>query len=542
MSDHAPRSSRQTDWFLDVTTKSGVNFTHQSGRKAGLFTMPEGFGAGVAVLDYDSDGKMDLLCLGGGTISPDGKFSGAPCGLFKNNGDFQFTDVTEQVGLNVPVDYSHGVAIGDIENDGDPDILITAFGQSRLFRNEEGTRFVDITEESGISLAGWHTACAFGDVNSDGLTDLYVAGYLQWSFEEDQVCKDPESGRRDVCMPGNFPDAQDHLFLNLGNGKFREATSDAGLLPGGKGLGVVLEDFDRDGSLDIYVANDVIRNYFYKGHGDGTFAETAVLGGLVGNEFGAPEGSMGVDAADVDGDGFSELFVTNYENEDNSLYRNEGRGLFNHQTVAFGLSGLVRPYVGFGTLFLDADLNNLPDLIIGNGHITYHNRQSDFQQPSMLYKNENGKRFGNVSDQAGAWFSVPRVVRGMARADFDNDGAIDLVISEWEGPISVLKNQHKANSWIGFTLQGSASSRDAIGARVQIFPLPRFHERTLRSGGSYLSSSDPRLLFSALQKQSEPVDVRVEWPSGQIELYSEMPPNQYHRLVEGLGRPILDTP
>lgn len=530
-----PRAPKKTDWFLDVTAKSGIDFLHRSGRDAGRFAMPEGFGAGVAVLDYDSDGDLDLFCLGGGTISADGKFSGASCSLFKNNGDFRFTDVTNQVGLNLPIDYSHGVAIGDIDNDGDPDLFISTYGQSRLFRNDQGERFVDITQESGLDLSGWHTACAFGDVNSDGAIDLYVAGYLEWTIEVNHDCVDPDSGRRDVCMPGDFTDAQDQLWLNLGNGKFRDATEEAGLLPGGKGLGVVIEDFNLDGALDIYVANDVVRNYFYQGRGDGTFEETAVLAGLVGNEFGAPEGSMGVDAVDVDGDGLSELFVTNYENEDNSLYHNQGKGLFSHQTVSYGLSGAVRPYVGFGTLFLDANLDNLPDLIVGNGHITYHNRKSDFQQPTFLYENQDGRRFVDVTEKCGAWFSVPHVVRGMARADFDNDGAMDLVISEWEGPVSLLKNQNETKTWIGIALRGTDSGRDAIGSRVRINSPQSALSRTVRSGGSYLSSSDPRVLFSSLTTQLESVEVLVEWPNGTKELFSELPPNQYHQLVEGRG-------
>ena len=527
------RAARPEDWFEDVTDSSGLVFVHSSGRNANGFTMVETFGSGVALLDYDADGDMDVFCAGGGTVSADLIFAGSPNRLFRNDGKLKFTEVTTGSGLDVPVDYSHGVTVGDINNDSLPDLFISCFGRSRLFLNLGQGRFQDHTQFMEPELNGWSTACCFADVTDDGLPDLYVTGYLQWAPDSKERCTDPKSGLRDVCMPGLFPGAQDRLYAGTGDGHFVDITKTAGLLPDGKGLGVVALDFDGNGHLDFYVANDVIRNHLYLGQGGGVFQESAIVCGVSGNEFGAPEGSMGVDAADVDGDGTPDLFVTNYEFEDNSLYRNTGKGVFYHSTVSMGIAGSCRPYVGFGASFLDADLDGWMDLVVVNGHVTYRNRQSSYAQPSFIFRNDGGTRFEDITADAGPWFSVPHSGRGVAVGDLNNDGAPDLVISEQDGPISVLRNLHSPSHWIGVRLRGVECGHDAIGARVRLVEPKEGNYQFVKGGGSYLSCSDTRLIFPVEGGNS--VTIEVRWPNGVFEEFRGFSAGSYHLVEQGMG-------
>jgi hypothetical protein len=533
------RERRADDWFDDVTPSSGVEFRHHSGRDAGKFTMVETFGGGVGLLDYDVDGDLDIFCVGGGSISPSLEFSGARCRLFRNEGNFRFLDVTEPAGLDVAIDYSHGVAVGDVDNDGRPDLFVTCYGRSRLFMNVGRGRFEDATDRSNVDVRGWHTAACLADVTSDGLSDLFVAGYLQWAPDPAEYCRDPQSGLRDVCMPGSFPGAQDRLFVGVGGGKFVDATRRAGLRADGKGLGAVVADFDENGHLDIYVANDVDHNHLYLGRGTGEFTEAAGVAGVAGNEFGVAEGSMGVDAGDYNGDGRLDIVVTNYEFEDNSLYRSEGGGLFTHVTVPTGLAGVFRPFVGWGTLFVDADLDGRPDLLVVDGHVTYRNRQSPFRQPAFLFRNQGGTRFENVTDQAGPWFSVPHSARGVAAGDLDNDGAVDLVVSELDGPISILRNLKTPRNWVGVRARGVQSGTDAVGTRVRVSD-SSLAAATIVGGRSYLSASDSRLVFPVLDDDRARADVEVRWPSGEVEVFRDLATKGYRVVTQGTGTADMD--
>ena len=527
------RAATPEDWFEDVTTSSGLAFVHSSGRNANAFTMVEAFGSGVALLDYDADGDMDVFCVGGGTISQDLVFAGSPNHFFRNDGDFRFTNVTSESGLDVPIDYSHGVTVGDINNDSLPDLFISCFGRSRLFLNRGQGKFEDRTQFMKPELTGWNTACCLADVTDDGLPDLFVTGYLKYTPNAKERCVDPKSGLRDVCMPGTFPGDQAHLYVGTADGTFVDATEGSGLLPDGKGLGVVALDFDGNGHLDFYVANDVVRNHLYLGQGGGVFQESAILCGVSGNEFGAPEGSMGVDAADVDGDGAPDIFVTNYEFEDNSLYRNSGKGVFYHSTISSGLAGSCRPYVGFGTAFLDADVDGWMDLVVLNGHVTYRNRHSPYSQPPFIFRNDGGVRFEDITTDAGPWFSVSHSGRGLAVGDLNNDGAPDMVISEQDGPISVLKNRHSSSQWIGVQLRGGECGYDAIGARVRLKKPTESNCQFVRGGGSYLSSNDMRMIFPVDGENS--ITVEVRWPNGVLEEFHDFPPGRYHLVEQGKG-------
>ncbi|TWT60871.1 FG-GAP repeat protein [Rubinisphaera italica] len=535
MSDAVPREEQPGDWFLDVTSETGINFHHHSGRESQQFTMVETFGSGIAVFDYDLDGLLDIYCVGGGAISSDLAISGIPGRLYRNMGNFRFEDVTAESGLDCTIDYSHGVAVGDVNSDHYPDLFVTCYGRSELFLNKQDGTFQKITEESRLNLDGWHTSAAFADLNQDGHLDLYVAGYLQWKPSRDELCIDPKSGLRDVCMPGIYPDAPDHLFFGQGDETFVEQSEIAGLRKDGKGLGVVIADFDRNHILDIYVANDVVRNHFYLGQKDGTWLDFAVPSGVIGNEFGAPEGSMGVHAADIDRDGWLDIVVTNYEFEENDLYHNEHNGMFTHMTVSLGLAGPCKPYVGFGTLLTDLDMDGWDDLVIVNGHVVYRNRAYSYQQPAFLYRNLEGKRFQDATSSAGPWFSVPHAGRGIAVGDLNNDGGPDLIVSEQDGPVSILKNLYKPQKWIGIQLIGDESRSDVTGATVVVEGVVPELSKTVISGGSYLSHSDNRLLFSLESLDVDRVDITLTWPDQTQERFPLLELKRYHQIKKGTG-------
>ena len=541
LSDAVPRPEQPGDWFRDITPETGISFRHHSGREAQHFTMIETFGSGVAVFDYDQDGDLDIYCAGGGTISAELTILGIPGRLYQNQGDWKFLDVTPESGLETNIDYSHGVAVGDVNSDYYPDLFISCFGQSRLFLNQTNGTFLEITKESGLNLNGWYMSAAFADFNRDGHADLYVTGYLQWKPDRKELCLDPNSGLRDVCMPSNFADAPDHLFFGHGDGTFTDVSKQAGLRTDGKGLGVVVADFDRNHILDIYVANDVVRNHLYLGQQDGTWRDAAVASGVIGNEFGAPEGSMGVHAGDIDRDGWLDLVVTNYEFEENDLYHNEGDGLFTHMTVPLGLAGPCKPFVGFGTLLSDLDMDGWDDLVVVNGHVTYRNRKYDYQQPAFVYRNLEGKRFQNVTSAAGSWFSVPHAGRGIAVGDLNNDGAPELIVTEQDGPVSILQNLNSPENWIGIQLTGDAACSDLTGTTATIDGVTPEISRTVISGGSYLSHSDQRLLFSLKALAADQVDLTVTWPDQTRERFSPLGTKQYHQLEKGTGEQIVEN-
>ena len=525
-----------------MTQSCGVHFTYSTGRESEQYTMPEMFGGGVGLFDFDDDGDIDILCLDGGNISSSSEFSGRHPGLFRNDGDWKFTEVTQAVGLDIPLDYSHGCTVGDFNRDGFPDLWISCFGRSRLFRNDRGQKFIDVTESAGLAFDDWSTAATFADINQDGWPDLYVATYLNWKPNPDENCKDPHSGRRDVCMPGDFSGTPDRLFLNQQNGRFEDISQKSGLLAEGKELGVVAGDFNRDGHIDFYAANDVIRNSLYMGQGNNQFREQAILSGAAGNEYGIAEGSMGLDYGDYDGDGRGDLFVTNYELEENSLYHNDGDGMFSHSTFAAGLAGKCRPYVGWATGFCDFDSDGWLDLFIVNGHVVYHNRQSPFRQPAFIYRNQGGQRFEDVTDKAGSWFSFSHNARGAAVGDLDNDGAPDLVISQLDEPVVILRNRLTPQNWISLALRGTRHDINAVGASVEVSAGPRTLTRFVRGGGGYASYFDPRLLFGLAEHEASSIEARVRWPDGHIEVFPDLQTRHIHQIVEGAGvAPAVDA-
>lgn len=336
-------------------------------------------------------------------------------------------------------------------------------------------------------------------------------------------------------MPGDFPGAPDRLFLNQQNGHFEEISEQAGLQKNGKELGVVAGDFNSDGQIDFYAANDVILNSLYIGQGGNHYQEQAILSGAAGNEYGIAEGSMGLDYGDYDGDGRGDLFVTNYELEENALYHNDGEGMFSHSTFAMGLAGKSRPNVGWGTGFADFDSDGWLDLFVVNGHVVYHNRQSSFRQPAMLFRNRNGQRFEDATAEAGPWFSFNHNARGAAVGDLDNDGAPDLVVSQLDAPVAILRNRRAPQNWISLVLRGTTHDIDAVGASAELRVGGRTLTRFVRGGGGYASYFDPRLLFGLAGVEDSLLDARVRWPDGHIEVFPGLPTRQIHQIVEGSG-------
>lgn len=524
------------DWFEDITARSGVEFVYRSGREGGHFTLLETVGGGAALFDFDQDGDLDLFVAAGGDVSRDTmQVSGRTPGLFLNEGSGTFVDATAAIDLAGGIDYSHGCAVADYDRDGFPDLLLTCYGRSRLFRNDGGKRFEDATETSRLVVDGWSTAAAWADVDRDGWPDLYIAGYVDWKPSPGEWCGDRAANVRDVCPPQSYPPAADRLFRNLGNGTFEECTDRAGLGTPSRGLGVLAADFNLDGWIDFYVANDGNDNQLYLGGPGLKFREVGVISGTATNEFGVPEGSMGIDYGDVNGDGRGDLFVTNFEMEDNALYLAEAEAGFAHATVRFRLGGSSRPFVGFGTGFADFDLDGDLDLFVINGNVFYQTGQAPYTQPAFLYRNADGEFFEDVTGRAGPWFRARHAGRGAAVGDIDDDGALDLIVVRQDQPVAVLRNRGSpATPWLRVELVGTRSAVYPVGSRVSYAHRGRRLVRFACAGAGYLSHNDPRILLPA-ETAAENLTVEVRWPDGKTETFAGLQVGRTNRLVEGAG-------
>ena len=523
------------DWFSDVTTEVGVKARYVSGRSAGLNTIIETVGGGVGLVDFDRDRRLDFYAVGGGQFDREtGSLQGVPGSLWRQSADDQFQDVTAAARLTDSTGYSHGILAADYDNDGFADLFLTCYDGCVLWRNLGDGTFETVSNDVGMSPPGWHTAAAFADVNGDGLLDLFVADYVDWQ---------PGDLRTGAAIPSDVPPPQqyapqsDHLFLNRGDGQFDDATTQAGVRTDGMGLGVLAADFNQDGRADLYVANDVVANHLYWGGETLPLREAGESSGVAYNESGTPEGSMGVDAADVNGDGRLDLWVTNFELEDNSLYLNLGEGLFQHSTARMGLAGIGRSLVGFGTGFHDFDGDGWPDLYILNGHVQYHSTVSPFRQPAVLLRNRDGQRFDVVTQRGGPWFSQPHSARGGAVGDWNNDGAPDLVVSSLDEPLTLLRNRLPVRTWLRLELVGTGSPRDPIGATItgDVKPVGRVH--AVKSGSGYLSQSDSRITLSVTTSMDS-VTLVVLWPSRLRERFQIPPRSGDVVIVEGRGTAV----
>jgi len=543
--------------FLEVAAESGLRFQHFTGA-TGEYYFPEIVGPGAALLDYDRDGDLDVYVVQGSVLDPGSSEkalfplpAGSPPGnrLFANQlvpkGELRFVDVTERAGVG-DTGHGMGVAVGDFDNDGYPDLYVTNFGPNVLYRNRGDGTFADVTRGSGTQEPGWSTSAAFVDADRDGRLDLFVTRYVDFALDRNKLCRG-SADRREYCGPKVYDPLPDRLYRNEGGGRFSDVTAAAGLEASfGSGLGVTVLDADDDGWPDLYVANDQLPNQLWINRGDGTFEDRGPLSGSAYNLEGKAESSMGVAAGDFDGDGDEDLFMTHLAGETNTLYVNDGGGQFLDSTDRFNLGVASLPFTGFGTAWLDYDNDGRLDLFVTNGAVDAEETQLGreaypYRQTDQLFRQEPDGRFTEVSERAGPSLAAPEVGRGAAFGDLDNDGDIDIVVSNNNGPLWLLRNEvgHR-NHWLMVELDGERSNRAGIGAEVTLLrPAGSFLRRRARTDGSYLSANDVRVHFG-LARDPDIEGVAVEWPSGLREIWSGVEANRVVRLVEGSGKPWND--
>jgi hypothetical protein len=510
-----------------LVERSSLDFSYRNGEEAGHFAILESLGGGVAFLDYDADGDMDLFFTGGGDLAGPAGVVGHPSALARNESRWRFSLVAEKAGAAVR-HYSHGAAAADLNDDGWTDVAVTGYGGLQVLYNRGDGTFDDATERSGLDDTLWSSSAAIGDVNGDSIPDLYVAHYVDWSLANNPVCT-ADGGERDVCPPKPFQGLSDTLYLGNGDETFRDASARAGLRSGGKGLGTILADLDLDGDLDIYVTNDTEDNFLYENEGQGRFTEIGAESGAAFNDRGRPDGSMGVDVGDFNLDGLPDLWVANYERESFALYRNEGRLLFQHVSRATGVTAGTGTSVGWGTVFLDFDRDGDQDVFVSNGHILRHPRHAPARQPPLLFENVDS-RFHDVAASAGEYFADSHNARGAAAGDLDDDGASDLAVSRVNAPVAILANESPGGQWISLRLIGTAGDRNASGAIVTVATDSGRQVRQVAGGGSYASTNDSRLLFGL--GEAERATITVRWPHHGVTTEYELPGGRVYYLIE----------
>jgi hypothetical protein len=521
----------------DVTSAAGIQFQHNSGAYGGKL-LPETLGSGCAFLDYDSDGWQDILLVNGMDWLAH-KRQRSTLRLYHNNRNGTFRDVTRTAGLDIEM-YGMGVAVGDYNNDGFPDILISCVGQSRLFRNTGKGSFVDATRASGLlGRQGFSTSALWFDFDRDGLLDLFVCNYVRWSPEQDVFCS-LDGSHKSYCTPEAYRGDTCWLFHNRGNGTFEDVTPTSGIFDSSsKSLGVAICDYDQDGWPDLLVANDTQPNKLYRNLRNGKFKDVAVEAGLAFSTEGKARAGMGVDVADFDNSGKAGVAITNFDNEMIGLYRASAPGVYDDISIPSGIGAASKNTLGFGCAFFDVDLDGALDLAIANGHIdeTVRNIRGNvgYAQPPQLFLNLGNGKFRDVAAEAGGGFEKPKVGRGLACGDFDRDGDVDLLMTTNNGPAYLFRNDQSAgNRSIRFHLTGTKSNRDAIGASVRIFVDGLIQSRLVRGGSSYLSQSEFPLTFG-LGKRDKIDRVVIDWPSGRTEEYKNLHAGKAYKCLEEKG-------
>jgi enediyne biosynthesis protein E4 len=530
--------------LVEVAAPAGIQLRHNSGARGGKL-LPETLGSGCAFLDYDGDGWQDVLLINGmnwPTDLPGSKRERSTLRLYRNNRNGTFTDVTQRAGLDVEM-YGMGVAAGDYNNDGFPDILVTCIGQNRLFKNTGKGHFVDVTEASGLGgKQGFSTSALWFDFDRDGLLDLFVCNYVRWSPDRDVFCS-LDGKHKSYCTPEAYRGATCWLFRNRGNGTFEDVTAKSGIFDSSsKSLGVAMFDYDQDGWPDLFVANDTQPNKLYRNQRDATFKDVAVEAGVAFSTEGKARAGMGVDTVDLDGSGSAGIAVTNFDNEMVGLYRPLGKGAPGAYQDVAAQAGVGLPSMntlGFGCVFADANLDGLPDLVVANGHIdeTVRNIRGNvgYAQAPQLFLNTGHDSFRDVAAEIGTDFAQPRVGRGLCYGDFDRDGDLDFLMTTNNGPACLFRNdQSSGNKSIRFRLVGTKSNRDAIGATVRIFGNGTSQSRMVKTGSSYLSQSELPVTFG-LGKHGVIERVVIEWPSGRTEDYKNLAAGRAYECVETKG-------
>jgi hypothetical protein len=526
--------------FTDVTSALVVHFKYLSSHTPKHYLL-ETMGGGVALFDYDNDGRLDIFLVNGAPLqdpTPQGSIP-QKAGqnywnrLYHQKPDGTFEDVTEKAGLQ-GVGYGMGVAVGDYDNDGNEDLYVTAYGGNKLYHNNGDGTFTDVTEKAGVAGSGWSTSAAWVDLDNDGLLDLVVLRYVQWDFD-DLWCGEHKEGYRAYCHPDVFQPISPLVYHNDGNGHFTEVSQKIGLSKPGKSLGIALADYDRDGHIDIFVANDSMVEFLYHNKGDGTFEETGLLSEVAVDGDGRTYAGMGVDFADYNNDGWPDLIITDLANQRYALYQNNQDSTFTYSSFTSGIARATMPHSGWGVRFLDYDNDGWKDLLIAQGHdldtveLNYPNLR--YREPMLLLHN-TGKDFVDVSSASGPIFREPWLGRGMAVGDIDNDGCLDAVVSTNDGPVHILHNETPTqNHWLTLKLVGHKSNRDAIGAEVKLVTAKGPQFATVSTAGSYLSSSDKRVHFG-LGSESLARSIEIRWPSSILQTLKNVRADQILQVDE----------
>ncbi len=531
----APPPAEPTTFFVDRTPGSGIDFVHHHGG-AGKKLLVEINAGCVAMIDYDSDGDLDLYFGQGhalpGYLDESTDFRDR---LYRNDGDFRFTDVTDETGVSED-GYTYHASAVDYDGDGDQDLYLSNFAANRMLRNDGG-KFVDVTAEVGAATDRWSTTSCFADFDQDGDLDLYVTNYVIYPLDH-SGCGSMSRGEgwRAYCAPDEFPGSQDLLYRNDA-GRFVDITEEAGMIPGdGSGLGLVPTDYDDDGDLDLFVANDGRPNHFWRNEGDMRFTDQAWNSGVAVGSHGTSEACMGTDFGDIDGDGDFDLLVANLAVETNTLFRNEGNGLFDDQSVSTGLGPPSRRFVGFGCEFFDFDNDGDVDNFVANGHVIdnihLYEPSQTFRQVPHLYVNDGSGRFTERGEEFCQYFEGQYVGRGVATGDLDNDGDLDVVIAHNNAAPAILENQRgNEKSWIGFKLRGRGFNSAALGARVEIECAGKTQREEVRGTSSYAAFHDLRVHFG-LDQADRVERVQIRWPMGSTQTLRDLAAGQYHVIEE----------
>ncbi|MBI3651268.1 MAG: CRTAC1 family protein [Acidobacteria bacterium] len=529
--------------FTDSTASSGLTFKHNASPTSQKYLL-ESMGGGVAMFDYDNDGRLDLFFANGAKLTdpmpkdarPDKSEAQYWNRLYHQKADGTFEDVTEKAGVK-GAGYSFGAAVGDYDNDGFQDLYVTGYGANILYHNNGDGTFKDVTKPAMVAASGWSTSAGWLDYNHDGRLDLFVCRYTVWDFELGSLyCGDQRPGMRAYCHPDNFKSLPNLLFKQNADGTFEDVSAASKIgEPGGKSLGVAFADFDNDGWTDIVVANDSVRQSLYRNNGDGTFEDVALPAGIGYDENGKTFAGMGIDAADYDEDGHIDIFITALSNETYPLYNNNGDGTFTYVTNTTGIGQITLLNSGWGAHFIDADNDGLRDLFVAQSHVldTIEKTSSylKYKQPPLLLRN-TGKNFVNVSASAGASFNTAIAARGAAFGDLDNDGDVDVVIGITDGAPLVLRNNGSKNHWLGLTLIGTKANRNGLGARVTLTTAEgrkRIFEAT--TSGSYLSANDPRIL-AGLGTATRIKSLEIKWPGGKTQVVENPALDRYLTIKE----------
>ncbi len=522
--------------FTEISRQAGITFKHVFSPEKKYIA--ESMSGGVALFDYDNDGYLDIYFVNSLTVDLAKSHQKTRSALYHNNGDGTFTDVTDKAGVG-DIGFGMGVAVGDYNNDGFDDLYVTCLGPNHLFRNNGNGRFTEVTTKAGVGDPRWSTGAAFVDYDNDGKLDLFVSNYVDFDlnhlpeFGQGRTCQ--FKGEPVQCGPRGLPGAGDSLYHNNGDGTFSDVSKKAGVSdPNGYyGLGVICSDFDEDGFVDIFVANDSTPNFLYHNNGDGRFKEIAFISGTAVNESGSEQGCMGVTLGDYDHDGRLDLFITNFDDEYNTLYHNDGHNSFTDVSYAAKVAEVSLPYVGWGTKFFDYDDDGWVDLFVASGHV--YPQRDHYRQREFLFHNNRNGTFSEVANEAGSTLMEERVGRGAAFGDIDNDGDVDVAINNLDGSPQLLRNDGgNANNSVLIKTIGVKSNRDGIGARVKIVSGDLTQIDEVRSGGSYLSHNDLRLHFG-LETRTKIDLLEVRWPSGVIDKITNLSANKIFTIKEGKG-------